>query len=218
MFGKNIITGRQSTIRILDPHVNLKKHIAEIASYEMKNDEKLSLAEYRVKYTNKYHAKQNNMVEIENITKKLNGIFSMFSNNAFIGYNVPVDLVAQGTNITYRDIIDFLLTDEEGNIIAVELEDLSQIDVYKRQLHFWPHYYTVYSYMANSFGQDLKVILIDPNDQIKIEQTYSPTRFNNDLSCLSETLRPLQSNVLLRNFNSCYDCPYTDDCYIKVEV
>lgn len=213
LFGKNILSSRQGTIKIPDMHMNIKKHIAEIASYEMKNDDKLALSEYRIRYTNKYYTKPSQVLEAETIVPKLNQVFEIFANNAFIGYNVPIEIPVPGTSTVYRDIVDFILTDEEGNITVVEIDDLTNIDLYRQQLTFWPQYYTPYSYLAASFEQDINVILIDPNDYIKLSIPYTQERHEQDVDQLYSLLKHVSSDNLIKNLYSCDTCKFADSCH-----
>lgn len=212
LFGRNVTSTRQSSIKIIEHHANIKRHIAEIACYELKNEDKLPLAEYRTRYTNKHKHKGYGLKDAEKLTKDLNKLFEIFANSAFIGYNVPIDIPISGTSLIYRDIVDFLVTDTEGNITAIEIDDLSNIDMYKRYLAEYPHYYSVYSFLASSFDQEISVAILDPNDITRLDTTFSTDRIDNDLIALGEVLKPMQSCVLLKNYYACKGCEYIIDC------
>jgi hypothetical protein len=213
LFGKNILSSRQGTIKIPDMHMNIKKHIAEIAAYEMKNDDKVPLAEYRTRYTNKYYTKPSQVLEVTDIVPKLNQIFEIFANNAFLGYNVPIEIPIPGTATVYRDIVDFILTDEEENIFIVEIDDLTNIDHYKNMISFWPQYYTPYSYLANAFEKPVEVILIDPNDYMKFTTQSNPERHAGDVDALCSILKSVSSEVLVKNLYACKGCKFEDTCH-----
>lgn len=192
---------------------DVRNHIAEIASYELKNDDKLSLADYRVKYTNKYFSKPSDVLGTSEIITKLNSVFEVFAVNAFLAYNVPVDIPIQGSSIMYRDIVDFILTDDESNIIIVEFDDLSNFDLYKNKLSSWPHYVAPYAWLASQFEKTINVVVVDPNDFTKINTRVHEKYFEDYCSEeLNALMRPMGSMTLTKNYYACGACEYTNLC------
>lgn len=193
--------------------VAVKEYIAEVASYEMKNDDKLSLADYRVRYTNKHYSKQTDIVGTKEIVKKLNSIFEVFATNAFLGYNMPVEIPIQGTSIIYRDIVDFILTDDESNITIVEFDDLSNFDLVQKKFRYWPHYVSPYAILAASFERPIDVIIIDPNDFVRINFRVNETAFEEFVSTdLFKLIRPMSDMPMTRNLKICQACEYCEVC------
>jgi hypothetical protein len=214
LFGKKILKNKQNTIKVTDLNLALKKFLIEIAAYEMQNDCKLGLVEYRTKFTNKYYGKKANIDLIESVVPKLNRIFSTFANCTFIGYNVPVDIGLPGTSVIFRDIVDFLLVsnDDEEKMFAVEIEDLSDFDFSKKKLENWPHQYISYSFLSSKFGKDINVELVDPDEFTIIEAAYNSDAFIGHLEQLSNIASCISSDFLYKNLNYCEFCELKDEC------
>lgn len=191
--------------------INIKNHIAEIASYEMKNDDKLDATGYRTKYTNKFFSKASDVLD-EKLVPKLNKILEVFSANAFIGYNLPIDIPIQGTAIMYRDIVDFILTDADSNIIIVEFVDLTNIDQFRRKINYWPHYRVPYSFLAASFDKDVEVVWIDPDDFVSCRMAIKADQLDKDTNELASLVFPMQESCLTRNLYACSICDYRSSC------
>lgn len=212
LFGKNIIASKQNTIKLNDMSLNIKKHIIELACYEMQNSHKYSLVEYRTQFTNKYYSRPSQAILAEKIVPKLNQVFDVFASNKFIGYNVPVDIALPGTSVIFRDILDFMMTDEDGNIVIAEIENLENFDEVKTKLKHWPHYFTPYSFIADQLGKKVTVKLIDPVNFCVIDASYLPDRFEGDLAQLRDIGRALSAPSLVRNLYACDDCEKKDNC------
>ena len=217
-FGKYVINDTFKTIETNKPSiVKIKNFLAELASHEMKENIKLSLVDYRTKFTNKFYANKTPSiaaldVEVEII--KLNKLFSVFANNVFIGYNIPVDISIPGTNIIYRDFIDFGLSDENKDLTFVEFVNMKEKIYIKDKLKHWAHYYTLYSFIASSFNKDIKVIFIDPDVVETIEFKFNPNRFEDDYAQLINLITPIKTSYLIRNLNSCQGCSDISECFI----
>jgi hypothetical protein len=212
LFGKNILASKQNTIKLTDMSKYLKKHIIELACLEMQDGSKHSLIEYRTKFTNKHYSRPSQGLLVEKIVPKLNSIFSVFANNTFLGYNVPVDIGAPGTSVVYRDIVDFLLTNEEEEIIVCEIDDLSDFEGFQRKLKYWPQYYIPYSYLANKFNKKVSVSIIDPVNFTTLEAKYLPDRFIGDLHQISDLAKSMSTGTLIRTFNDCSECDKKEHC------
>ncbi len=87
--------------RTIDKDVNdkdiswIKNAITKIAIQEMKTSVKTTIQEYRIMYTNKFYkslVQTSNISENKILINKLNNMFSVFSENAFIAYNLPVEI------------------------------------------------------------------------------------------------------------------------------
>lgn len=208
LFGKNTVSNRYNLSHLPDDYVKIRKHISEIASYEMKENVKLELAEYRVRFTNKYFTSKKNILSIDSIVPKLNGIFEPFSLNTFIGYAIPVDIPIEGTNIIYRNIVDFGLISPDGDIIFIEIEEIKDLNYYKKMLKSWAHYYTIYSYLANEFEKKINLIVLDPITYQRVEMSFLPERYEEDYKVLVNTIKPLQNPSLIKNYNACSGCVY----------
>lgn len=192
---------------------DMRNHIAELASYEMKNNAKLSIADYRVKFTNKFYTKNTEIIDAKGIVKKLNNLFEIFADNAFLGYNAPVDIPIQGTSLIYRDTIDFILTDGDAKIYAVEIEDLSDLDFRKLQLANWAHFYIPYSFLAASFEKEIEVIIIDPVASIRLSMKFKPEKFDHDIKDFKMLVAPIQNNNLIKNLYMCPLCEFNKHCH-----
>lgn len=208
LFAKNILANRYNNSISTGPQLKFRTFITEIVSYEMKNNCKMELSEYRVAYTNKFYTKTNlGKAALSGIIPKLNNIFSVFADNIFLGYNVPVEIVIPGTSSVYKDSVSFIMSDlENSKIIIIELEDLTNIEKHKSRLKDWAHYYTVYSYLAYSFNKKVDLLILDPISGDKIEQSFLPDRYQEDLAVLKNVVIPLENNVLYKNFYNCDRC------------
>ena len=192
---------------------DIRLYLSELASFELKNNTKLSLSEYRIKFTNKFYTKGTEVLDAKGIIANLNKVFDIFADNVFMGYNVPIDIPIQGTSLIFRDTIDFLLTDEESNIFAVELVDLTEAKLLKQRLLHWAHYHTQYSFLAASFDKDIDVILIDPVTATKLALVYKPEKFDQDLKDFKLLAQPMQHNNLVKNLHMCPMCEYNKYCH-----
>lgn len=206
MFGKNIVSSKQNTIKLADMNLNIKKHLIEMASDEMQNGTKYSLQDYRIKYTNRYYSRPSQVLEAEAIVPKLNTVFESFASNQFRAYNLPIDIPVPGTPVIFRDIIDFLLVDEDGNLKIIEIVDLSNMDEVKKKLKWLPHYHIPYSFLADQFSKDIEVILFDPSELSTITNSYAPERYEDDLMALKSVTCSMASKFLVKNLNYCENC------------
>lgn len=201
----------------------IKNAITKIAINEMKSCEKTSIQEYRIMYTNKfYKSLLESATNNENLSliNKLNTMFSIFSDNVFIAYNLPVEIPVNKTNVIYRDIIDFVMVDpkNEDNIVIVEFEnfrDKSSISIPK--YYEWLHYKIQYTYLASSFNKTVTVNIIDPFlPDAKIEIVYTPTIFDElykDFSALvSQIINKDLNTILYRNLYNCPVCELKNSC------
>lgn len=218
-FGKYVINDTfKNYVYTKDSIYKAKEFLTEIASYEMKENIKYDLIQYRTKYTNIHYSKK--VISISDLDTeaeitRLNNLFSLFSSNIFIGYNIPVDISIAGTNIIYRSIVDFGLSDEDKNLIFVDFVDMSEKIYIKDKIKHWAHYYTPYSFLASSFGKDVKVILIDPDISDRIELKFTPQRFDDDYEQLCKLLAPIKTSYLFKNLNACYGCSDISQCFIN---
>lgn len=195
----------------------LRDYISKIALKELKgygDIQKTPLHEYRLSYTNKFSKRLMKHVDTDtNLIDNLNNIFSIFSNNTFLAYNVPVELPVVKTNIIYRDVIDFVLTDDDGNVSIVEFDDLSNT---KRRLRYkeWPHYKIPYSFISHSMDKDITVNIIDPINMICDFKFLSKKQtFDNEYKSLVDLVSPMKNaSMVVRNLYACSGCKYADFC------
>jgi len=217
-FGRNILQGRQSTIRIEDMNLQLKKHLVEIAAYEMQNDHKYSLAEYRVKFTNKFYSKATQVLSDQSIVARLNTLLETFASHKFIGYNVPIEIPIIGTAIMYRNIVDFILKDEDENIVVVEIQNLLDYHSTLQRYKHWPHYSSVYGYIADRLDCSVTLQLIDPVNFLRVDLEYNSMGLVLDLKKLFDLVRPMGSDTLWKNLYACNGCNYLKDCFSEDEL
>lgn len=206
LFGKKTVNNKYQQSHLPDDYLKIRKYISEIAAYEMKNNCKLELAEYRVKFTNKYYTSKKDIMNMSSITTKLNGVFEPFANNVFIGFTIPVEIPISGTNIIYRNIIDYGLINENGDVTFIEIERIEDISHYKKLLRNWAHYYTIYSYLANEFNKKISLIILDPIQYQRIDMVFLPERYSEDYKVLVNTIKPLANPSFVKNYNSCSGC------------
>lgn len=206
LFGKKAMSNKYQQSHLPEEYLKIRRHISEIASYEMKNGCKLELSEYRIRYTNKYYTSKKDILNMDSITTKLNGIFEPFASNAFIGYTIPVEIPIEGSNIIYRNIVDYGLINDVGEITFVEIEKIEDLGFYKKILKNWAHYYAIYSYLANEFNKKVNLIVLDPIQYQRIDMVFLPERFGEDFKVLVNTVKPLQNPSFVKNYNSCFNC------------
>lgn len=214
MYAINVLKSKQSVIKIKGNNA-IKKHLIEIASFEMQNNVKLSLSEYRIKFTNKYCKKTESLFDTETeatLVKSLNTVFDIFASNAFCGYNVPVEIPIAKTSSCYRNLIDFVLTDDNGNISIVEIVSLNDDDMFLQKLRNWPHYYISYSYIARQFDKNVTVYFIDPVTLKKIKIIYNGDRFEKDFDQLKSVIYPIDNGSMYYNLYNCNTCNLTEEC------
>lgn len=217
-FGKYVVNDTFKDMSNPKPSIKkVKDFLLEIASYEMKENIKYTLSEYRTKFTNKYFSSNSRISEIDAIAEitKLNHFFQPFANNIFFGYNIPVDIAITGSNIVYREVIDFGLIDESKNLTFIEFVNMKDKIYIKDKLKHWAHYYTPYSFLASSFNKDIKVIFIDPDVHDMIEFKFNKGRFDDDYIQLCSLITPIKSSYLYRNLNSCMSCSELSNCFLK---
>lgn len=214
MFGKNVLTNKYTNTPEDDAHAKFKSLIESIASEEMKNMSKVSPGEYRTRFTNAFFNKKSDigLLTQEGLTQKLNNILSVFSSNVFIGYNVPIEIPIQGTEIMYRYILDFLLVDSEERVVAVEIEDFKNIDLAKRKMKHWPHYYTPYSFLTDVFKKDIYLQFIDPNLFVKTEYRFTGSSLSDDLVELKSVVSAVTNAFYVKNLTQCTGCQYVGSC------
>jgi hypothetical protein len=212
LFGKKTVSNKYQQSHLPEDYLKIRRHISEIASYEMKNLCKLELSEYRIRFTNKYYTSKKDLMNMDSITTRLNGIFEPFSSNAFIGYAIPVEIPIEGTNIIYRNIIDYGLISDTNEITFVEIEQIEDITYYKKILKNWAHYYAVYSYLANEFGKKINLIVLDPITYQRIDAVFLPERYSEDYKVLVNTIKPLQNPSFVKNYHSCSGCILFGEC------
>jgi hypothetical protein len=216
LYAKNILANKYGQKSEGD-YKKFKDFLNDTASYEMKNNTKMNLSEYRTGYTNRFYSSKSDLFnkDLTGLVSKLNNIFSPFSDNLFIGYNLPVEIVIPGTQNVYKDTISYLMTDlEDTKIIAIEIEDLSgdKFNFYKKMLKDWPQYYTLYSYLAYKFDRMVEVIILDPILNEKIEMVFLKDRHKDDLKELGDIIMPIEKNILYKNFFACGNCELIGDC------
>lgn len=203
-----------------------KENLTRIASIELKENIKLSLGEYRTRFTNEFFNNKigrnegvnkleftDSFLDDELLTVKLNNFYNIFSKQAFIGYNIPVEIPISGTNIVYASKVDFGLVDDEKNLTFIDLVDMKDPVYIKDRVRFWSHYYTVYSYLAASFNATVKVVLKDPEVSDELEFIFPKERFDDDYKQLCELLAPIQNNYSIRNINACSKCEILNECF-----
>lgn len=206
-----------------------RKNLYSIASEELKEKIKLSLSEYRSRYTNSfYNEKVNtgiygrsnkgevyNMIDSEVLLAKMNNFYSHFTNKAFIGYNIPIEISIVNTNIVYKTSVDFGLVDDKKELTFIDIVDMLTPVYIKDKITYWAHYYSVYSYLAASFNKKITVILLDPDVVDSIELTFYPERFDDDYKQLCEMITPISNSYIVRNLNACSKCLIMDECFGK---
>jgi hypothetical protein len=212
LFGKNTVSNKYHQSHLNESYLRVRKHISEIASYEMKNNCKLDLSEYRIRFTNKYYTSKKDVLRMDSITTQLNGVFEPFANNAFIGYTIPVEIPIDGTNIIYRNIVDYGLVSDNGDITFVEIEQIEDIQQYKKLLRNWAHYYSIYSYLASEFKKSVNLIVLDPIAYQRIDMKFLPERWQYDKEVLINTIKPLHSPSFVKNYFSCPGCVFFGEC------
>lgn len=212
LFGKKTISNKYQQSHLPEDYLKIRKHISEISSYEMKNTCKLDLSEYRIRFTNKHYTSKKDILNMESITTKLNGVFEPFANNAFIGYAIPVEIPIEGTDIVYRNIIDYGLVNDTGDVTFVEIEQIEDLNYYKKILKNWAHYFTIYSYLANEFGKKINLIVLDPIEYHRIDMVFLPERYDQDYKVLVNTIKPLQNPSFVKNYYSCFNCSMMGEC------
>jgi hypothetical protein len=206
-----------------------KNNLTSIASEEMKNNVKLSLSEYRSRFTNTFYDEKTatgvnsrsdkgevyNLLDSEVLLSKLNNFYSHFANQAFIGYNIPIEISISGTNIVYKTFVDFGLINDKKELTFIDIVDMLNPVYIKDKVNYWAHYYISYSYLAASFNKTIKVILLDPDVVDSIEFTFNPGRFDDDYKQLCEMITPITNSYIIRNLNACSKCLIMDECFGK---
>jgi hypothetical protein len=216
LYAKNILSNKYGQ-KLSGDYKKFKDFMNETASYEMKNNTKLNLAEYRAGYTNRFFSNKSDIFnkDTTGLVAKLNNIFSVFSDNVFIGFNVPVEIVIPSTQNIFKDTISYLLTNvENSKVTVVEIDDLSgdNFNFYRRALKDWPQYYTTYSYLAFKFNCPVEVIILDPIENTKIEAVFLQDRYKDDLKELGDVIMPIDKNILYKNFYACGSCELIGEC------
>lgn len=190
----------------------LKDHVSKIAVEEMKSGVKNTLYDYRIEYTNKFYK---NLIMDESSCKaminRLNNIFSVFSENVFIGYNVPVDIPISKTNIIYRDIIDFLLVDESGSVKAVEF-DILELNNIRRRYTDHDYFKIPYAFLSSSMDANVNVSIIDPVNSIILNGDYSPSDFNVYYDNTAFLAKQVGNIHIIKNLDMCDTCEYNNFC------
>lgn len=217
LFGRLVVSNKYGVLSKLHPDaVKFRNHVSEVASYEMKNGCKLDLAEYRVRYTNKYHTTINKVIgnpeAFDPLIPRLNNLLSVFSDAPFLSYNMPIDIPVPGTSVIYRDVIDFIMIDENKDVTIVEIDDLSDIELYKRMMKHWVHYAIPYSYLSNSFEKKINVVILDPVENSRLDIAFIPERWNDDLRQLTEVVKPIYANNIYKNLFACSSCELVGEC------
>jgi hypothetical protein len=198
----------------------LKDIISKIAIVEMETGNKFGVAEYRIQYTNKFFKNilsTHTSIESTDLISRLNDLFSIFSNNVFLGYNVPIEIPITGTSVIYRNVIDFMMcdVDDAEKITIVEIDDLST-DLQMRKYQEWPHYKLPYHFLAESMKCDIKVIIIDPiNTANRIELLYKSKQFNEVNELCGKIIVDVINPVLYKNLHSCSFCDCDGLCFPK---
>lgn len=215
LFAKNVLSSTKPQPKNTD-YKKFRDHLMEISAYEMKNNLKLDLHEYRIRYTNKFYTNAEQVftgLAGDSLIAKLNNLFAIFADNAFFGYNIPVEIAVPNTAVIYKDSVDFGLIDDEKNITFVDIVNLASSEIpYKDMIRNWVHYYITYSYLANSFDQKIHVILLDPVAFDRIDVAFLPDRYNMDLDRLGEIIKPIEAGLLYRNLFACPGCNLVGDC------
>lgn len=217
LYGRNMMSSSKPVSKSQADHMKFKTHLTEIASYEMKNDCKLSLHEYRVRYTNKFYSDPKQVIGMDEgnmnfLIAKLNNIFSVFADSAFFGYNIPIEIAIPGSTVTFKDTVDFGLIDDQKNVTFVNIESLDDEEQYKQMLKHWVHYYITYSYLAHSFGRKINIIVLDPIRHSRIDMAFLPERFDMDLARLTEIVKPMSSGLIYKNLFMCNNCNLVGEC------
>jgi hypothetical protein len=214
LFGKNILSNKYNNTPDDNKLSKFKSLIEQVASEEMKNMIKLPAADYRIRYTNTYFAKKSDYAFLaqEGIVRRLNSILSIFADNVFIGYNVPLEIPIVGTELIYRYMIDFLLVDHSGDVIAVEIEDLSDLDLFRQKMKNWPHYYAPYSFLTDVFKKDVFLVFIDPINYLKVEYKFTAASMSEDLRELRCVTFGITNPFYVKNLAQCNSCSYLGEC------
>jgi hypothetical protein len=214
LFGKNTLSNKYSNTPDNNKIAKFKTVIEQIAKDELKDMMKFKPSEYRVKYTNAYCTKKEDysFLAEESITLKLNNILSIFADNVFIGYNVPIEIPVAGSDIIYRAMIDFLLVDHNGDVIAIEIDDLTDIEFFKQKMKYWPQYYAPYSFLTDVFKKDIFLTFIDPINFTKLEYQFTGSSLVDDLKDLKSTVSGVSNSFYIKNLSYCTRCNYMGQC------
>lgn len=213
LFGKSVLSNKTKTARLPVKYSEFRDFIISIAANEMKDMEKLSLAEYRIKYTNKFYTTAKQVLNIDGaLIQKLNSQLSLFADNVFIGYNIPIDIPIPKTSVIFRDSVSFGMTNENKDLIFIEIDDLSDVTRYSQIMRNWVQYYIVYSYLAYTFDKKVEVIVYDPILDIKINLVYLPSRFEDDVLKLAEMIKPIYNGNMYKNLFACESCSLIGEC------
>jgi hypothetical protein len=194
----------------------VKDMVSKFALQEMETEKKCSLHEYRISYTNKY-AKELRL-ENSDVKKKLefiNNMFSIFANNIFIGYNVPVEIPINKTNIIFRDIIDFIVADvfDQDKLTIIEFDHLND-SVNKSKYSCYDHYRISYAFISKSLNKPLDVLIIDPTiNCITVKYSYKPSEFDNIYNSFADMARLFSHPLVYKNLNSCNECALKEICF-----
>lgn len=213
LFGKSVLSNKSKTARLPAKYTEFRDFVISIASQEMKDMEKLSLSDYRIKYTNKFYTTAKQVLNIDGaLIQKLNSQLSIFADNIFIGYNIPIDIAVPGTAVIFRDVVSFGLTTPDKDLIFVEIDDLTNITQYGQIVKNWVQYYIIYSYLAKTFNKRIVVVIFDPVLDKKLELVYLPNRYDQDILALAEMVKPIYSGNMYKNLFACDSCALIGEC------
>lgn len=213
LFGKSVLSNKSKSARLPAKYNEFRDFIISIAAQEMKNMEKLSLSEYRIRYTNKFYTTAKQVLNIDgSLIQKLNSQLSVFADNIFCAYNIPIDIAVPGTSVVFRDVVSFGMTTPDKDMIFIEIDDLTNTAQYNQIIRNWVQYYIVYSYLAKIFDKRIEVIIFDPILDKKINLVYLPNRYDDDLITLSEMVKPIYAGNMYKNLFACETCNLIGEC------
>jgi hypothetical protein len=196
-----------------------KEHICSIVSQEMKDGIKQPTGFYRVKFSERF---QNNLLKIEPdgklLINKINAFLSPLTHNMCIGFNVPVEIPIRGTNIMYKDVIDFVLLDQDsGDIVIVEIDDIKK-NMIDSRIKSWYHYKVPYSFLGDSMEKNVRVFILDPNTMETLEYYFHKSSFDQQYKHLVELVTPIKTSNLVKNLFSCSTCKNEELCSDEIAI
>lgn len=210
-FSKNVLSNNKQSgmIKLHFKYEKFKDFISKIASYELKNMHKYNHKEYTIKYFNEfpYNGKKlfNDAILNDETEYKINNMLSIFSDNTFIGYNIPIEIPIPGTNIIYKHNLNYGLSDEKKELTFIQIIDLKADDFTSDQLN-WSHWSIIGSYLANAFKKKIQITFLDPVNLIAIDKIYQAQLFEQDLEDLKKIACAIDSGLLYKNYFNCYRC------------
>ena len=196
-----------------------KEHVSKIALEEMKDGLKRDQGLYRVKFTERL---QTSLLKVEPdgvlLINKINTFLSPLVHNIFIGYNVPIEIPIRGTNIIFKDIIDFVMVDPDTqDLIIVEIDDI-QKNMIDYRIKSWYHYKVPYSFLGDSMEKNVRVFILDPNTLNTLEYYFHKSAFEEQYRPFIDMVTPIKTSNLTKNLFACSTCKKQDLCADELAI